>query len=314
MNPNDKSAYHYVDVTAVPEAMFESQIYPKRAASAKREIRFVDKAFVMEALLSRGVPFLGVELNGGKCVSGDAGPVKLTREIAPFGDDKPYAFPMMYACLTDDSRTPSATLYASEEACLSAELPALKTIREISGEGWWASGWFLMESDLQVAYSQIAALEGFKYTYLDCVMPSGTYASETLANAGSFTPPSGRIAYVQRDYSNGGYWQILSGEGRCVQTSPFYELSLSEPAKSRLALRFFALAMFADQITTTNVHYGFCALSSPDGRTNSLKLIDMGLACCPAVESTMGSRRSFTVAIRGIYCFAESKVDISYDA
>ena len=326
MSFSKKSDYHYCDVSDVDEALLGVPRYPRRKGEDKHTLRICDKAYLSEAYLSRACFWAGVNITPGVTdySHGDI-PWALGNRISEFGTHCwPTAGWSTTAWLTRWASKPKTGVsYSTEQECISNALPSCDTLDTILGGGWGvASGDALLADKIADAYTWSTELRYYRCS-VSTLYPgeSPTYQYSDISNAGKFIPCiDTTIAYKlwRLDSSDTGSWaeekKTYNGEGMTLQTSPFFSISLAEPARSCLTnICIYALCEFRPiDMTDAKTQYQFVALQNGDGLSGSLSIVKAGKAIFP-VETITGSdytvtRRWFRVNVIRLYVFAETRV------
>lgn len=326
MSFSKKSDYHYCDVSDVDEALLGVPRYPRRKGEDKHTLRISDKAYLSEAYLSRACFWAGVNITPGVIAHplGDI-PWALGNQISEFGTRH---WPTSYgteAWLTRWSSKPkTGVAYSTLQACITNALPPCDTLESILGGSWGvASGDALLADKIADAYTWATELRYYRCSVspLYSLGKSPTYQYGDISNAGNFQPcVSTRIAYKLRRYESSGTGvfdeelKSHNGEGMTLQTSPFFSISLAEPARSCLTdICIYALCEFQPiDMTDVQTQYQFVELQNGDGPSGSLSIVKAGKAIFP-VETVTGSdytltHREFHVSVINLYVSAETKV------
>ena len=327
MSFSKKSDYHYCDVSDVDEALLGVPRYPRRKGEDKHTLRICDKAYLSEAYLSRACFWAGVNITPGVTEDprGDI-PWALGNQISAFGTRYwPTADWTNAAWLTRWASKPkTGVAYSTLQACITNALPPCDTLESILGGGWYvASGDALLADKIADAYTWSTELRYYRCSVspLYTLGKSPTYQYGDISNAGNFQPCiSTGIAYKLRRYESSGTGvfdeelKSHNGEGMTLQTSPFFSISLAEPARSCLTdICVYALCEFQPiDMTGVKTQYQFVELQNGDGPSGSLSIVSAGKAIFP-VETVTGSdytltHRWFHVRIIDLYISAETKV------
>ncbi len=327
MSFTKKSDYHYCDVSDVDEALLGVPRYPRRKGEDKHTLRICDKAYLSEAYLSRACFWAGVNITPGVIAYpiGDI-PWALDNQIRAFGTRYwPTADWTNAAWLTRWASKPkTGVAYSTLQACITNALPPCDTLEYILGGGWYvAPGDALLADKIADAYTWSTELRYYRCSVspLYSLGESPTYQYGDISNAGNFQPCiKTAIAYKLRRYESSDTgaateeMKALNGEGMTLQTSPFFSISLSEPARSCLTdICVYALCEFNPvDMTGAKTQYQFVALQNGDGPSGSLSIVLAGKAIFP-VETATGSdytltHREFHVRIIDLYVSAETKV------
>lgn len=327
MSFTKKSDYHYCDVSDVDEALLGVPRYPRRKGEDKHTLRICDKAYLSEAYLSRACFWAGVNITPGVIAHpiNDI-PWALGNQIRAFGTR--YYWPTAdwtnAAWLTRWSSKPkTGVAYSTLQACITNALPPCDTLETILGGGWdVAPGDALLADKIADAYTWSTELRYYRYSVSPLYSgESPTYRYGDISNAGNFQPcASTRIAYRLWRYESSDTgaateeMKALNGEGMTLQMSPFFSISLAEPARSCLTdICIYALCEFNPvDMTGAQTQYQFVALQNVDGPSGSLSIVKAGKAIFP-VETTTGSdytltHREFYVSVINLYVSAETKV------
>lgn len=325
MSFSKKSDYHYCDVSDVDEALLGVPRYPRRKGEDKHTLRICDKAYLSEAYLSRACFWAGVNITPGVTEDprGDI-PWALGNRISEFGVHCWPTASWGYAWLTRWAHKPkTGVAYSTEQACITNALPPCDTLETILGGSWGvASGDALLADKIADAYTWATELRYYRCSVSPLYQgKSPTYQYSDISNAGDFRPcRKTEIAYRLWRYDSSDPetgWEYLkthNGEGMTLQTSPFFSISLAEPARSCLTeICIYALCQFVpSDMNGAQTQYQFVELQDGDGLSGSLSMVSAGKALFPAITASNSSYSvthcDFTVRIIRLYAFAETKV------
>lgn len=307
-----KYNYHYVDISNIDESLLNNPLYPNRPTATKYNLYFADKAFLYEAVLSRYNAFKGITINGGN--------------YATSSENDNFAITSAELSLPDlrlndwlVTRLPSEQVYSSASAAVAAECELYAFSEDYKGTNYSSSRYFrfirngvnapLYASDITLAYNLVSKSSPYKYSYY-CPSPrnllSTTYSDIIIEGSPSFN--GNMIVYCKNSLSWGDYNTV--NEGYRIITSDFYSLSIDESIKNCVKIHIFVLVNFSNQIDNNN-NYRFIELTTPDGTTNSYKILDVGKSIISPTIDAYASSYSVYTEVKGLYVFAESKVDIS---
>lgn len=318
-----KSNYHYIDISNIDESLLNNPLYPNRPTESKYKLCFSDVAFLYEALLSRYNPFKGVTFNGSSLATSST--------LNNFAISSP-ALTLQDLSINDYlvTRLPSNTLYTSESAAEAAELGLYAFSEDYKGNAYSSSRSFrfiyvpanyadddtwwlypikpLSPTYISLGYDLVTKSSPYKYYYYPYSKSILTPTYSDVINQGSPTLRVQKIQYSKTSLTSGG--ETTVDEGYRINTADFYSLSLDEAVKNCVNIRVFALVNFSNQYDSNN-NYRFVELTTPNGTTNSYRLLEMGKSLLPPWGDSTSQYQYVRADIRALYVFAESKVDIS---
>ncbi len=305
-----KSNYHYIDISNIDESLLNNPLYPNRPTATKYNLYFADKAFLYEAVLSRYNAFKGITING--------------ENYAVRSENDNFAITSAALSLPNlkindwlVTRLPSDKVYSSWSAAEAAECGVYAFSEDYKGTNYSSRDFRFIKtgvnaplyaSDISLAYDLVSKSSPYKYSYYyysPISLLSKTYSDIIIEGSPSF---SRDIAYHKASLNWGDYNTV--NEGYRIITSDFYSLSFDESIKNCVKIHIFVLVNFSNQIDNNN-NYRFIELATPDGTTNSYKILDIGKTIISPTISDYASSYSVYVEVKGLYVFAESTVDIS---
>ena len=305
-----KSNYHYLDVANLDENLLTGSLFPWRQENEKNKLLLCDVSFVLECLLSRYQIHRGITINGVTLNSSSTPPsISIAVKHCDFqGADylldfnifpsSSYSFPTSSTAINafiryknNQKTTPPIDYYFSFGKRDNPDLTGILSRQSILDYCRLAST--LRNYYTALFYSTWQPLEGT------------TFDVNYISKEEHFTTDTDRICYKKiSNFPLDNY----DGEAWTIRTTPFYSLSLTNPAKSCVNIYVYLLAIFNDQINNYT-KYQFIDITNKDAATISNQLINAGKSICPEKTASGTAQQYFYISYYPyLFVYAQSKI------